>query len=158
VFGLVAAETAFGQEATTEDIVKALTPTKKLRGPRGLKIEGEERPPSINLYIPFEYDSDKLKTEAQLTLKRLGTALKDERLSGYRFQVEGHTDARGSLEYNQTLSERRAKAVRDYIVFHYDIAPDRIETMGFGKTKLLDPLKPEDGVNRRVQVINLGEQ
>jgi outer membrane protein OmpA-like peptidoglycan-associated protein len=157
VIGLVAAETTLAQEPSTEDVVKALVPTKKLRGPRGLIIQGEDKPPSIDLYIPFEYNSDKLKTEALLTLKRLGAALKDTRLSGYRFEIAGHTDAKGSAEYNQKLSERRAEAVRNYIVFQYDIEPDRIETVGFGKTQLLDPLKPEDGINRRVQIINIGE-
>ena len=120
-------------------------------------IQGEEKPPSVDLYIPFAYNSDKLTTEALLTLKRLGAALKDTRLSGYRFKIAGHTDAKGSVEYNQKLSERRAAAVRNYLVFQYDIEPDRIETVGFGKTQLLDPSKPEDGVNRRVQVINVGE-
>jgi outer membrane protein OmpA-like peptidoglycan-associated protein len=155
--GLVAAETTLAQEPSTEDVVKALTPTTKLRSPRGLTIQGEDKPPSIDLYIPFEYNSAKLKTEALLTLKRLGTALKDTRLSGYRFKIAGHTDAKGSAEYNQKLSERRAEAVRNYIKFQYDIEPDRIETVGFGKTQLLDPSKPEDGINRRVQIINIGE-
>jgi outer membrane protein OmpA-like peptidoglycan-associated protein len=116
VVGLVAAETTLAQEPSTEDVVKALVPTKKLRGPRGLIIQGEDKPPSIDLYIPFEYNSDKLKTEALLTLKRLGAALKDPRLGGYRFKIAGHTDAKGSAEYNQKLSERRAEAVRNYIV------------------------------------------
>jgi outer membrane protein OmpA-like peptidoglycan-associated protein len=157
LIGLVAVEVALAQEPTTEDLVKALVPTKKLRGPRGLMVQGEQQPPSIDLYIPFEYNSDKLKTEALLTLKRLGAALKDTRLSGFRFKIAGHTDAKGSAKYNQKLSERRAEAVRDYIVFQYDVEPDRIEIVGFGKTQPLDPLKPEDGINRRVQVINLGE-
>jgi outer membrane protein OmpA-like peptidoglycan-associated protein len=128
-----------------------------MRGPRGLSIEGEDKPPSIDLYIPFEFDSDKLKTEALLTLKRLGTALKDTRLSDYRFRIAGRTDAKGSSEYNKKLSERRATAVRNYLLFQYDIEPNRIETVGFGKVQLLDPSKPEDGINRRVQIINIGE-
>jgi outer membrane protein OmpA-like peptidoglycan-associated protein len=157
VIGLVAAEPVPAQEPSTEDVVKALVPTKKLRGPRGLMIQGEDKPPSIDLYIPFEYNSDKLTTEAMLTLKRLGAALKDTRLSNYRFKIAGHTDATGSAEYNQKLSERRAEAVRSYLVFQYDLEPARIEASGFGKTQLLDPSKPEDGINRRVQVINLGD-
>src|SRR5450759_1355998 len=156
-FGLVASQPASAQEPSTEDVVKALAPTKKLRGPRGLTIQGEDKPPSIDLHIPFEYNSDKLTTEAMLTLKRLGAALKDTRLSSYRFKIAGHTDAKGSAAYNQKLSERRAAAVRNYLVFQYDLEADRIETAGFGKTQLLDPSKPEDGINRRVQVINLGE-
>jgi outer membrane protein OmpA-like peptidoglycan-associated protein len=155
--GLVASPPASGQEPSTEDVVKALVPTKKLRGPRGLTIQGEDKPPSIDLHIPFEYNSDKLTTEAMLTLKRLGAALKDTRLGGYRFKIAGHTDAKGSAEYNQKLSERRAAAVRNYLVFQYDLDPDHIETVGFGKSQLLDPSKPEDSINRRVQVINIGE-
>lgn len=157
VIGLVGVEPILAQEPSTEDVVKALVPTKKLRSPRGLTVQGEDKPPSIDLYIPFEYNSDKLTTEAMLTLKRLGAALKDTRLSSYRFKIAGHTDAKGSAEYNQKLSERRAAAVRNYLVFQYDLEADRIETAGFGKTQLLDPSKPEDGINRRVQVINLGE-
>jgi outer membrane protein OmpA-like peptidoglycan-associated protein len=153
--GLVATETTLAQEPSTEDVIKALTP--KLRSPRGLTIQGEDKPPSINLYIPFAYNSDKLTTEALLTLKRLGAALQDARLNGYRFRIAGHTDARGSAEYNQKLSEHRAEAVRNYLVFQYDIEPDRIETVGFGKTQLLDRSRPDDGINRRVQVINIGE-
>jgi outer membrane protein OmpA-like peptidoglycan-associated protein len=155
--GLVASEPASAQEPSTEDVVKALVPTKKLRGPRGLTIQGEDKPPSIDLHIPFEYNSDKLTTEAMLTLKRLGAALKDTRLGGYRFKIAGHTDAKGSAEYNQKLSERRAAVVRNYLVFQYDLDPERIEIVGFGKSQLLDPSKPEDGINRRVQVINIGE-
>jgi len=157
VISLIAVEPTLAQNPTTEDVVKALVPTKKLRGPRGLTIQGEEKPPSIDLYIPFEYNSDKLTTEAMLTLKRLGAALKDTRLNGYRFKIAGHTDAKGSADYNQKLSERRAAAVRNYLVFQYDLEPGRIEAAGFGKTQLLDPSKPEDGINRRVQVINIGE-
>ena len=77
VIGLIGVEPILAQEPSTEDVVKALVPTKKLRGPRGLMIQGEDKPPSIDLYIPFEYNSDKLTTEAMLTLKRLGAALKD---------------------------------------------------------------------------------
>jgi outer membrane protein OmpA-like peptidoglycan-associated protein len=153
--GLLAAEPIFAQPST-EDVVKALVPTKT-RSPRGLRMEGEDKPPSIDLYIPFEYNSDKLTTEAMLTLKRLGAALKDPRLKGYRFKIAGHTDAKGSAEYNQKLSERRAASVRNYLVFQYDLEISRIEVEGFGKTQLLDPSQPEDGINRRVQVINIGE-
>jgi outer membrane protein OmpA-like peptidoglycan-associated protein len=145
------------QEPSTEDVVKALVPTKKLRSPRGVTIQGDESSPSIDLHIPFEFNSDKLTTEAMLTLKRLGAALKDPRLSNYKFKIAGHTDAKGSAEYNQKLSERRAASVRNYLIFQYDLEPERIETAGFGKSQLLDPAKPEDGINRRVQVINIGE-
>ena len=56
--GLVSSQAASAQQPSTEDVVKALVPTKKLRSPRGLTIQGEDKPPSIDLYIPFEYNSD----------------------------------------------------------------------------------------------------
>jgi outer membrane protein OmpA-like peptidoglycan-associated protein len=110
------------------------------------------------LHIPFEYNSDKLTPDAILILRRLGAALKNPRLASYRFKLAGHTDARGSVEYNQKLSERRAAAVRDYLIFQYDVESQRIEAVGLGKSQLADPSRPEDGINRRVQVINVGSK
>jgi flagellar motor protein MotB len=52
------------------------------------------------------------------------------------------------------LSERRAAAVRRYLVAKYHIQPTRLAVQGFGSTQLLDPAKPEDPVNRRVQILN----
>jgi len=69
--------------------------------------------------------------------------------------IEGHTDAHGSVPYNQTLSEQRARTVQRYLIDNFGIAEARLRAQGFGKTRLLDPSRPEDGVNRRVQVVNL---
>src|SRR5262249_17834902 len=103
-------------------------------------------------------NSDKLTPDAILTLRRLGEALKDQRLAKDRFKIAGHTDAKGTAQYNQTLSEHRARAVRDYLLFQYDVEAGRIDTVGYGKTQLKDPAHPNDGINRRVQIINLGTQ
>lgn len=145
-----------------EDIVKKLEPQPRSRSlkPRGVKVEegpNTDAPPSVNLYINFEFNSDKLGTDAQIVLRNLGQALKDPRLAKYRFLIAGHTDAVGDAAYNQTLSERRAKAVQDYLVFHYGIDAERLKAVGYGKTRLLDTANPNSGVNRRVQVVNEGE-
>ncbi len=146
----------------SEEIIKKLEPQPRTRSlkPRGVKVEegpNPEGPPSINLYINFEFNSDKLGTDAQIVLRNLGQALKDPRLAKFRFTIAGHTDAVGDAAYNQTLSERRAKAVQDYLVFHYGIDLQRLKSVGYGKTRLLDSAKPADGVNRRVQIVNEGE-
>jgi hypothetical protein len=52
------------------------------------------------------------------------------------------------------LSEQRAAAVRNYLIAQFGIAADRLSAKGYGKSQPLDPEHPEDGVNRRVQVIN----
>jgi outer membrane protein OmpA-like peptidoglycan-associated protein len=146
----------------TEDIIKKLEPQPRTRSvkPRGVKVEegpNTDAPPSINLYINFEFNSDKLGTDAQIVLRNLGQALKDQRLAKFRFTIAGHTDAVGDAAYNQTLSERRAKAVQDYLVFHYGIDLARLKAVGYGKTRLLDSANPNAGVNRRVQIVNEGE-
>ncbi len=156
----VLAGLASAQNVSPEDIVRELTPQPHTRSLRGVEVvpgKEEEKPASIDLHIGFEFDSAKLDTDGVLMLKRLGAALKDPRLQSYRFQIAGHTDAVGSDSYNQALSERRAEAVRDHLVFYYDIDPARLTTVGYGKTKLLDPSKPTDGINRRVQITNLGK-
>ncbi len=157
--GVVLAGGAHAQAVSPEDIVRELTPQPHTRSLRGVEVVPgkEDEKPSIDLHIGFEFDSAKLDTDGLMMLKRLGVALKDPRLQDYRFEIAGHTDAVGSDSYNQSLSERRAEAVRDHLVFYYDIDPARLTTVGYGKSKLLDPSKPTDGINRRVQITNVGK-
>ena len=168
IAGAVAALAASGAPAAaqtapgSEEIIKKLEPQPRTRSlkPRGVKVEegpNTDAPPSINLYINFEFNSDKLGTDAQIVLRNLGQALKDQRLAKFRFTIAGHTDAVGDAAYNQTLSERRAKAVQDYLVFHYGVDAQRLKAVGYGKTRLLDTANPTHGVNRRVQIVNEGE-
>lgn len=112
--------------------------------------------PSINIKVYFEFDSAILKPEAMDVLDNLGEALTSGELSGYRFELAGHTDAVGSDAYNLDLSERRAKAVLDYLVTVFGVDASRIDTLGYGESRLLDPGDPEGDVNRRVQVTRLG--
>jgi peptidoglycan-associated lipoprotein len=69
-----------------------------------------------------------------------------------RLVKEGHCDERGSIEYNMSLGEHRALAVRAYMVSH-GIDGARIQTRSFGKEKPLDPghSEPSWRVNRRVE-------
>jgi outer membrane protein OmpA-like peptidoglycan-associated protein len=130
--------------------------TRSWQPQRGVVVEGVpgQQPLSVNLYVNFAYNSADLTSDARITLDRLGTAIADPRLAAFSFLIVGHTDAKGGAEFNQKLSERRADAVRDYLVAQFRIAPERLSTKGYGKSQLLDPSRPEDGVNRRVQVIN----
>ena len=153
------------QDATvpsSEDIVKALVPNT---GPQTRSLKGIElvpgqqsAAPSINLTVNFAYDSAKLETDTLLTMRRLGTALHDPRLARYKFLIAGHTDGKGGDAYNQHLSEARANAVRDHLVFFYDIPPDHISATGYGATQLIDPTHPEAPINRRVQITNVGSE
>jgi outer membrane protein OmpA-like peptidoglycan-associated protein len=72
--------------------------------------------------------------------------------------VEGHTDSVGSDDYNQNLSEQRAKSVRDYFV-QQGISTEAIEARGFGKTEPIASNDTSDGrqQNRRVELILSGD-
>jgi outer membrane protein OmpA-like peptidoglycan-associated protein len=158
---LTCASAALAAEVQTEDIVCALDPhcTRILsRDVRGITATGGPNGAaalSVNLYVNFAYDSAELTSDARITLDRLGYALADDRLKTFSFMIEGHTDAKGSAEYNQRLSERRAGAVRQYLIAQFGIDKSRLTAKGFGKAQLLDPARPEDGVNRRVQILNM---
>jgi outer membrane protein OmpA-like peptidoglycan-associated protein len=151
-------------EPSSAEIVNALDPQTakppitrswQKRGVTIQKGDDEKQPPSVNLYINFAYDSASLMTDSQIILDSLANALIDERLASYNFLVAGHTDAKGSDEYNLALSDRRAQAVVRYLVSKYKIDPSRLQEKGFGETQLLDPQHPEDELNRRVQIINI---
>jgi outer membrane protein OmpA-like peptidoglycan-associated protein len=69
-----------------------------------------------------------------------------------RLRIEGHTDAQGDETANQALSERRAKAVRDYLVSK-GVDASRLEAIGYGGTKPIDTNRTERGreANRRIE-------
>ncbi len=102
----------------------------------------------------YDYNSADLKGEAIDQLQKLGELIK--RNPKATFSIEGHTDATGTPEYNLTLSERRAEAVRDWLVTSMKIAPERIQTRGFGSSRLIvpgDKSIDEQAPNRRVEIV-----
>ena len=82
--------------------------------------------------VHFDFDKSTLKPEAQTILKRNIQLLKDNPKAQVR--IAGYTSAAGTEEYNQKLSERRAKAVQEYLVNEGIITPDRLSTIGYGET------------------------
>jgi outer membrane protein OmpA-like peptidoglycan-associated protein len=71
-----------------------------------------------------------------------------------KIRIEGHTDSQGAADSNQSLSQKRAEAVRTYLTSH-GIAQDRIDAEGFGPTRpVADNATPEGRAdNRRVEII-----
>ncbi|MEW5722203.1 MAG: OmpA family protein [Thermodesulfobacteriota bacterium] len=120
-------------------------------------LSGEGAGPGrVSLSVQFEFNSDVLTPQAQTILDQLGAALVSKKLEGVKFLIEGHTDAVGGLEYNQSLSERRALAAKQYLTANFNLDPNRLETRGKGESEPLPGFNPEDGANRRVEVVNLG--
>lgn len=110
--------------------------------------------PNIDLEINFEFNSDKVGPTAVPTLLALGRALSRDEFKGTVFLINGHTDAKGSVEYNQDLSERRAEAVKRLLVEQFGLAPTTLVAIGYGKMLLKDATNPLAGENRRVQIVN----
>jgi len=82
--------------------------------------------------IHFDFDKSTLKPEAQTILKRNIRILKDN--PDAKVRIAGYTSASGTEEYNRKLSERRAKAVEDYLVNEGRISPDRLTRIGYGES------------------------
>jgi outer membrane protein OmpA-like peptidoglycan-associated protein len=115
------------------------------------KQEAAEAPPpaQFDLLANFEFNSDKLTPAARENLDQFAKALKDPRLGGSKFEIDGHTDAVGPEDYNLGLSERRADAVVSYLTSE-GIDASLLVAKGFGKTKprVANPYSP---LNRRVE-------
>ncbi len=162
---LIATSTVTAEELTADELADRLAPqqsqlvTKGFIPGKGVTVEGRVKPseqPSVDLEVNFKFNSAVLTTDASIILDQLGQALNKPKLASFRFQVAGHTDGVGGDAFNQVLSEKRASAVRDYLVLHHGITAERLEVSGYGKSRLKDPGHPDASANRRVQVTNIG--
>jgi len=101
--------------------------------------------------VLFDYNSATLRTESHPALNDLANNFR--RYPDEIIDVEGHTDATGSDDYNQNLSERRAFAVKDYLV-DQGVAANRINAIGYGKTRPKASNDNPEGrqMNRRVEI------
>jgi len=136
-------------EPTANEIIRSLAPVANSHS------QGNKLLRAIDLEVRFESGSAKLTNSARSLLANLGAALKDERLAASRFEVIGHTDAKGEPAYNQKLSERRARAVVAYLISVLHIKQGRLTAVGKGEDALKDPINANSGANRRVQIVNL---
>jgi len=113
--------------------------------------------PSIDLEINFEFNSDRIGRAALPTVEALGKALTDPALKGNTFILAGHTDAKGKPAYNQSLSERRADAVKEFLIEKYSIPATTLVTAGYGQTRLKNTKEPFAAENRRVAIVNMAD-
>jgi len=98
----------------------------------------------------FEYDSDEITTAAEGKLASKAAVLRAN--PGVRLRIEGHADQRGSTEYNLALGQRRAEAVRAYLV-NLGIDGSRLSTLSYGKERPLVEGEDEEAFarNRRAE-------
>jgi len=109
--------------------------------------------------VLLDFDKADILPKAEAALKQVAAVIR-EKAKGV-VQIEGHTDSKGSDAYNQRLSERRANAVRDWLVNKEGLKNVRFATQGFGARRPVAPNKKPDGSddpegrqkNRRVEII-----
>ncbi|GAA6213138.1 OmpA family protein [Hyphomicrobiales bacterium 4NK60-0047b] len=118
----------------------------------------QKKSPTVDLEVYFEYNSAVITPQATKVLITLGKALEDQKLTGSTFMVAGHTDAKGSADYNQKLSQKRAKAVKTFLSSNFEINPKSLISVGYGEEELKITGNPEAAGNRRVQIVNLGTE
>jgi outer membrane protein OmpA-like peptidoglycan-associated protein len=113
---------------------------------------------SLKSSVLFDYKETSIKPGAKASLHDIAWEIK--RYPKARIVVEGHTDDVGDDDYNQKLSEGRAKAVKEYLLQNEGLAGFKIETKGYGKTRPIAPNTTEAGreQNRRVEILVLPEQ
>lgn len=110
------------------------------------------RNPAIDLQVQFAFNSADLLPIGRAQLDELAMALSDRMLQVDGFEIIGHTDRVGTLDYNLRLSRERAVAVRNYLVTTHGISPNRLMTTGLGYSRLADVNRPTASINRRVEI------
>jgi outer membrane protein OmpA-like peptidoglycan-associated protein len=150
---------AWAEEPTADEMVCALNPQCKMpfvdRRLRGVTATATGHAlGSFDRTVNFAFDSADLTADARKELYEVAKCLTDPSTINLDIVINGHTDAVGSVDYNQRLSELRAEAVRQYLITQHGIAPSRLAAKGYGKSQLLLPSDPTNGVNRRVSFLN----
>ena len=143
----VPVEEVDSQQATTVDLTSdSDTSSGATSDPMSDVDIGE---PYVKIY--FDYDQDTLREDALSNLLKVSRLMKDN--PKYTLLVEGHADERGTREYNLALSERRAKAVEDFLSAS-GVSSFNVEVVGYGEEKPVDNGSNESAwsQNRRAEL------
>ncbi|RME15358.1 MAG: peptidoglycan-associated lipoprotein Pal [Bdellovibrio sp.] len=122
--------------------------------PETFDINGSDSGKIPGLYtVHFEFDSSRLTPEAKRLLEKNAKWIKEKNVS---VQIEGHCDKRGSAEYNLALGQRRAEAVKNYLV-SLGVPAKKLTTISYGKEKLLayGDTEADHAKNRRANFVPL---
>jgi OOP family OmpA-OmpF porin len=126
--------------------------------PRALNFPQLANLAQFTVEINFNFNSAVIRPESYRNVGAIADALHNPILLGYGFLVLGHTDSVGGRMYNVGLSQRRAEAIVAALVDPFGVNPAILQPVGMGEEQLRDPAHPTSGVNRRVQLINVGKK
>lgn len=108
---------------------------------------------SVAFPLTFAANSADLSDSARAYIDTVAKAMKLQ--PNLILMISGHTDISGNADANQTLSLRRAEAVRNYLVGQHGMAGDRFQVVGLAARRPLGGTSPADSVNRRVEFISV---
>ncbi len=117
----------------------------------------------LTIHVNFDFDKSNIRKADEAELKKAIDFVR--KYPGAKVELEGHTDGKGTEEYNQKLSERRAEAVRQYLIKECPVDKARISATGYGKSRPIAPNKTKEGKdnpegraeNRRVEILIISE-
>ncbi|HPQ42841.1 MAG TPA: OmpA family protein [Syntrophales bacterium] len=106
---------------------------------------------TMQAIIYFDHDRADIQPSYRKLLKDVGTALTNE--PGLSIVLSGHADSTGTEEYNDALSLKRANVVKEYIVEHSSVSPERIAVKAYGESMPVasNDNKEDRALNRRVE-------
>lgn len=144
--------------ATTLPIVGISTGIEAVLEELGAKVTQQEIVIDLSADVLFDFDKADLKPAADGDLGKVAEVARAN--PGTPIDVAGHTDAKGADAYNQRLSERRAEAVKTWLVEKGGVEAGRIRTRGWGETRPIVPNETPGGAddpegrqrNRRVEI------
>ncbi|TAL47698.1 MAG: hypothetical protein EPN92_04560 [Chitinophagaceae bacterium] len=145
VGGVAGAVIGHQMDKQAEEMKKEIPDAEVVRVGEGIVIE-------FNSKILFGFDQSNLTTDARTNLDKLVVIL--QKYPDTNIEVQGHTDSKGTTNYNQALSERRASTV-SYYISGKGIAVSRLTIIGFGETLPKSSNTTEEGrtQNRRVEFL-----
>jgi outer membrane protein OmpA-like peptidoglycan-associated protein len=122
------------------------------------KVTAHEVKIELDADVLFDFDKYSLRPAAADSLREVSEVAKN--YGNSPVLIEGHTDGKGTHAYNMTLSDKRAAAVKSWLVQNGDVAASRVATRGWGETKPVAPNTKPDGSddpagrqkNRRVEI------
>ena len=112
------------------------------------------QPGRVDLRLAFGNGSSTLSSTAQTQIRAFAEALRRPQLANVRVRIEGHTDSSGGRAINQSLSQRRAQAVADYLISQ-GVPQSRLEVRGFGYERPLPGRPASASENRRVEAVRI---
>lgn len=115
------------------------------------KVAGTRVVDAVELRVEFDTNKSVVRPAYHERIKEVADYL--NRHADVDAVIEGHTDSRGSAEYNQSLSQRRADSVRQYLINKFGISPSRLTAKGYGESKPIADNNTDEGLQRNRRVI-----